>query len=545
VGESHDVIVIGAGVAGALLTYRLRRKGHRVLLIESGPVIDRLEAVKAYATADEKTPGSPYRKLWNAAMRPDDAATDPGRTYYRQSNDPFKSTYQRAVGGSTWHWLGNVPRLVPSDFKMATLYGVGVDWPLSYMDLEKWYAEAEIELGVAGRHEQWDGLLGAYRSTPFPMSEIWPSYSDLLVEEALRGKSFDGVRLEVLRTPQARNSRPYDGRPACAGNSSCVPVCPIQAKYDASLHVQKAMDHGADLLANTTVVRLIPDSESGVITGAEYVGKDKTRSFASARLVVLSAHAIESARLLLHSGIANSSDQVGRNLMDHLNRFAWIRARTPMFPFRGPPTTSGIDAFRDGDFRRTRAAFRLSLGNDGAGRAVKLESTVMELAEKGLLGRAFRDALRGKTETLFRISCSAEVLPRPSNRIAQASVKDENGIPFPLMHFRPDDYSRAGYLYAETVMKRIFDSIGYEDAAKFEADESTFSGAGHIMGTCRMGSDPRTSVVDANCRSHDHPNLFVVGSSVFPTSGTANPTLTVAALALRLASFLDRALAST
>ena len=143
----------------------------------------------------------------------------------------FKSTYERRVGGTTWHWLGNCPRLLPSDFKSESLYGFGKNWPIDYETLEPWYCQAEKELGVAGDHEQLNGLFGAHRSEAFPMNRIWPSYSDLKVAEALqdsahRWPEYNDEPMVLFCTPQARNSVPYDGRPVCTGNSSCVPICP-------------------------------------------------------------------------------------------------------------------------------------------------------------------------------------------------------------------------------------------------------------------------------------------------------------------------------
>jgi choline dehydrogenase-like flavoprotein len=534
--EEFDVVIIGAGVAGALIAANLAASEHSVLILEAGPQLEsRAELIKAYATADRRTPGSPYQRF--SAPRPD--GEDDYYRYAEGSPEHFKSGYERVVGGSTWHWLGSVPRLVPADFEMQRRYRVGIDWPISYDDLEPWYHLAEQELGVSGNHDQLQGLLGARRSQPFPMSEVWPSYSDLLVERRLRGRQFEGVPLAVRRTPQARNSQPYQGRPPCAGNSSCVPLCPIGAKYDATVHIARACaaKRPARLRPMCMVTRLIA-GEDGRIRIVEYQTRDGQHCEARGQAVVLSAHAIESARLLLFSGLANSSDQVGRNLMDHANRFGSIRATVPMFPFRGPPTTSGIDDFRDGSFRSDTAAFRLSLGNDGAGRNTPPERAVLEQAVGADFGQAFRRRLRDRVQSLFRVSCLTEMLPSAENRVSLADERDAWGVPLPMISFAVGDYTRRAFAHADRVMGAIFDSVGHVGEPVFEA-EGKWSGAGHIMGTCRMGDASATSVVDANCSSHDHPNLFIAGSSVFPTSGTANPTLTVAALALRLASHLD------
>lgn len=533
--DVFDVAIVGAGVAGALLACKLAEQRLRVALLDAGPVIrDRRDRVGDYAAAREKSPGSPYAKI--AAPSPE---TD--RKYYRMvpGSSAFKSTYERVVGGSTWHWLGNCPRLLPSDFQMCSLYGVGTDWPISYDELERWYTEAEDELGVSGNHEQWDGLFGAYRSKAFPMEEIWPSYSDVQIERAL-GASFevDGVPLTVMRTPQARNSRQYRDRPPCAGNSSCVPICPIGAKYDASVHVRRAEELGAKLLPDTVVTKILADGEE--VRGVAWAARERDqRGELRAQIVVVAAHAIESVRLLEFSEGVHKADALGRNLMDHLNRFGWVQSGVPLYPFRGPPTTSGIDAFRDGLFRRTRAAFRLSLGNDGAGRAKEPQTIVVDLAKEGFIGAKFAAELRTRTAGLLRISCSTEMLPSASNTVRlRAGDTDRWGVPMPELHFKPDEYTRTGYLYAEQVMKAVFGALDASAVQNFLQDPDDYSGAGHIMGTTRMGSASSGAVLDRDCLAHGHKNLYVVGSSVFPTCGTANPTLTVAALSLRLADTL-------
>ena len=210
----YDVIIIGSGVTGAITAWQLSLSGARVLLLEAGETgPPRLDLVGAYAAALDKSPGSPYMGRQGDRCAPD---SDTNSDYYQQDDAAqFRSTYLRRLGGSTWHFLGNAPRLIPNDFRMKTQYGVGVDWPLTYKDLEDDYCRAEALLGVSGDHDQWNGFLGAYRTVPFPMSKIWESYSDRQVTPIINGLDVDGVQMEVMNTPQARNSTAYDGRPAC------------------------------------------------------------------------------------------------------------------------------------------------------------------------------------------------------------------------------------------------------------------------------------------------------------------------------------------
>jgi choline dehydrogenase-like flavoprotein len=543
--EDADVAVIGAGVAGAIIAEKLALRGLRVVVLEAGSDgEDRASLVRAFAMATQKSPRSPYSDVDVSSP----VASPEGEGDYEQGDSSFhfKSGYLRRVGGTTWHMLGNMPRHLPADFKMRSRYGVGVDWPIGYDDLEPWYGEAESELGVSGDHEEWDGLHGAHRSRPFPMTKIWPSYGDLYVAGAIGGLSIDGKALKLMSTPQSRNSRPYDGRPACAGNSSCVPICPIGAKYDGSVHVRKAIKAGADIRRQSVVDRIVLDPANLRVKSLHYLDWSSfpacQRRSMRAKIVVLAAHAVETPRLLLLSadpdcapaGVANGSGEVGKNLMDHLQGQISCLVADPIFPFRGPLTTSGIDEFRDGEFRSEHAAFRMSLGNDGMARTESPVQTLRGLLDAGMLGAELTAALRENVSRHFRISYSTEQLPSASNCVTLSEKTDEFGLRLPKLTVGLDNYNRAAFAHAQRVIGMIFDRLGATKRVP-PKDLDTYSGAGHIMGTTRMGSDAKTSVVDVDCRTHQHDNLYIVGASVFPTCGTANPTLTVAALALRAA----------
>jgi choline dehydrogenase-like flavoprotein len=547
--ESFDVIIVGAGVAGALIASVLAGRKIKVLLLEAGETGgDRAALTAQWAAATVKGLGTPYvASQPDKIPGPEQPANEADRknardVYYdQQTPEKYLSTYERRVGGSTWHWLGHTPRLLPNDFRMRTEYGVGVDWPIGYADIEPWYCKAEKELGVAGDDAEWSNVHGAFRSQPFPMAKIWPSWSDLLFTRVLSRTEIEGRRLEVLSTPSARNTQEYDGRPPCAGNASCVPICPIGAKYDASVHVKKALQGGARLQEQSVALRLEEDAD-GKIHRVHYQRWDGTLGQAWGRIVIVAANAIESAKLLLLSGAANSSDQVGRNLMDHLQKAVLGTAREPLYPFRGPPSTSGIETFRDGEFRKMRGAFRMSLGNDGWSRSGSPYTDVARLVQsEGLFGDSLRQRLFHDVSRQVRMSCSVEVLPNPSNRVTLSGQKDSFGVPRPQMHFSTDDYTRSAFGPALDVILGVFRAM---DAAVTSSDRNplNYSGAGHIMGTCRMGFDPKTAVVDADCRSFDHRNLYIVGGSTFPTCGTANPTITIAALALRAADHVTATL---
>jgi choline dehydrogenase-like flavoprotein len=226
--------------------------------------------------------------------------------------------------------------------------------------------------------------------------------------------------------------------------------------------------------------------------------------------------------------------------MDHPVQLSWALALKPVWPYRGPLSTSGIENFRDGQFRKNRAAFRIEIGNDGwAWPKGAPTTTATDLARLGLRGDALNNALRNQASRHLRLTSLLEQLPDPDNRVTlDPNASDIYGVPLPRIAYRLGPYIEAGLAAARAAHAEIFAALGATEIQHRDGAE----GAGHIIGTARMGRDPKNSVVDAHLRSHDHPNLFILGSAVFPTSATANPTLTIAALSLRAVDQVKAAL---
>lgn len=529
-----DVIIVGSGVAGALIADVLAKADVKVVVLEAGDEVDRSEAVERFQNALIKTPESAY-PVGPDADHP--LSWDPDYWYRQSGPEKFLSTYIKAVGGTTWHWLGTAIRMSPNDFQLDSVYKRGVDWPLSYDEIEPFYVEAERQLGVSGAA---GSPPTAPRSAPFPMPAIPQTFLDRHFSAKLAGTAY-----QVSPTPQARNSVEHEERPSCCGSASCIPVCPVQAKYDATVHIERAKANGAVVHAATTATFVETDAD-GNVAAIRFTRRDGSTHRAKGKLFIIAAHAIETPRLLLAStsertpnGVANSSDMVGRNLMDHPTQLSWAISNEPVWPYRGPLSTSGIENLSDGPFRSDRGAFRIEIGNDGhswpTGAPV---STVTELVKQGLRGEGLDAALRDATSRHIRLASLVEQLPDPENRITlHESERDRYGVPLPKVSYRLDDYAKAGLKAAEKAHQEIFERLGTTDIHH----SPSFAGAGHIIGTAKMGNDPKTSVVDSDLRSHDHPNLFIVGSATFPTAATANPTLTIAALSLRTArAILDQ-----
>jgi glucose dehydrogenase len=618
-----DVAIVGSGFAGALIANELSQKGIKVIILEAGagvqPNINNY--MKRFYTTTAKVPESAFPpalfgdpdKL--AAGRPTslmlgDNWQDPKQSYLVQKGPrPFTSTYERLAGG-TAHWLGTSLRLVPNDFRMKTTYGKDSedfplpDWPtgINSENMSPYYAKAEEELGVSADVDEQRFLgIDFPKGYAYKMPKIPPSLLDQRIGEALAKLSEDETKflemptpvtaINVRSLPAARNSQPYRNRRACAGNTNCIPICPIQAKYDPTITLNEATDRGATLIDHAVASEIVLEGgRVGQINFITYVGETGPKTgegCVKATTYVIAANAIETPRLLLMSnngqGIANSSGMVGRNLMDHPYYVGWALlppTAKPVFPYRGPLITSGIGDLCDGPFRAKRAAFRVDIGNEGWNFVVAgaqfggdpnvtaidfvngMNASGLNSEEFNQLGKnnapLFGVALAHKLNDIitrqFRIGFLVEQDPDPNNRVTLSSeFKDGLGLPRPEISYNISDYTRQGIVASYRMRKLIFDKMGAADFTHRAPDPAsnspgrfeeiidgtpvtlTYGGAGHIMGTYRMGDDPKTSVVDSFQRSHDHDNLYLVGSGTFPTGGTANPTLTLSALAIRTA----------
>jgi choline dehydrogenase-like flavoprotein len=525
---SADVVVIGSGVAGALTAYRLAAKGVKVAILEAGPRIDRAQIVKAFTETHklDLSGGFPNEK-W--APRPD--WSRPDDDFLEQAGpDISRLEYLKVVGGTTWHWAAVANRMTPVEFRMNTAYGVATDWPLSYDDIEPFYCEAEHEIGVAGDGKADDG---APRSRPFPMPMIPHSYSDKVIMKAVKD-----VGIDFIARPGARNSIAYDGRSQCVGFGTCSPICPSGAQYNASVHVAKAEKLGARLFENTRADMIVSGPDGG-ITGIRAVTKDGAEIIARGKIFVLAANGIESPKLLLMGanenmpkGLANTSGRVGRYFYDHPGIYCRFVMPQPVYP-RGPENTMTSYTFRDGAFRKERAGWSMAVYN-----RPHIYDITHELLLAGDEPPQIDQTLRDRAFCQLELDSHMEQLPRESNGIRlNWGKRDSAGQPSIRLEYGFSDYEKAGFAHTRGIMEQMLKALG----ARKIAISDPFAHH-HLMGTTMMGSDPKTSVTDAQCRTHDHKNLFVVSSSVFPTGGCANPTLTIAALALRAAEEIARQL---
>src|SRR5215470_13690814 len=397
---SYDAVIVGSGVSGALIAKVLGQANKKVLLLEAGEKLP--PNVNAYMDrflmTTAKVPESPYPPELFAGKKLTDPATinagrptvlslggngkfgdwqDPKQSYLIQKGPlPFASTYERLNGGTCRHWLGTSLRFVPRDFEMKKYVDSIPNWPIGYSELERWYGDAEREIGVAADAED-QNYLGITFSKPYPMPKIPPSRVDMAVDKVMAGLKVPGVGMDdlewkVSNTPAGRNSQPYQERRVCAGNTNCIPICPIQAKYDPSVTLADATRTGNVDIWNRCVASQLIVDEAGRVSGIDFIRYDKDdgdpveRGRLTAKLYILAGNAIETPRLLLMSkseqtphGVANRRDDrgsVGKYLMDHPLYLAWALTDKPVWGYRGPLSTAGIEVCRDGRFRRDRGA---------------------------------------------------------------------------------------------------------------------------------------------------------------------------------------------
>ena len=511
---SVDVCIVRSGVAGALIAYQLGLKKKSVVVLETGPRL-RLPDPERYELLRR------YRDPWQWTL--------PQRDLHEDATAPsiaLNSNRIKAVGGTTLHWRAYARRLQPPDFSMRALFGLGADWPFTYDDVEPWYLRAEHELGVSGEAAP----DGPPRRDAYPLPAHPYSYAD--TEFVL--PAFQKVGLSVGHNCVAIASQPYDGRSQCVGFATCS-MCPSGAKYTALVHVRKAEASGTVVFKSDCHVRRIRLSSPRKVGYVEYVNREGRLEQQSARTFVLAAGAIEVPRLLLLSAnedhpdrLGNRSGLVGRNFMVH-------------------PTaiTLGTLAKRVGG-ERIGYATSMSWALYKHERLPEVGNAIIDFGtaesptpgfvavSSGLWGEALKQHVQKSYGFEMNSAFYVEMLPAPQNGVSLSSrLRDNYGDPAPVVKMELGAFEHRALTHGVKVCQELFHAMKATEI-------STSSGVvgNHQCGTVRMGKLSFDSVCDEWGRCHELDNLFVAGSSLFPTSGCSNPTLTIAALSLRSGEFI-------
>jgi choline dehydrogenase-like flavoprotein len=515
-----EVCIIGAGAAGGIIAAELGRRGVNVVVLEAGPR-HRFERRADYARAILKG-DEPWRTPLAALDRYTTAGSVP---YYL---NPKRA---RGVGGSTLYWEGYAFRFHPDDFKLRTRHGIADDWPLSYDDLEPYYAKAEAAFGVAGAA---DDPWGPPRRSDFPLPPFPFSYADGFYRRACAS-----LGVAFAHMPQARNSKEYGGRPACSACAVCH-ACPTGARASADLtHIAQAEATGrVTVLGDVSALRLEVDATDR-LTGVVFAGHDRQRDRVTPRICVVAGGGVETPRLLLLSatsrfpqGLANRSGLVGKRFMTHPSTDVMGRVAQPVYPHRIGFATAMSRQFAVTGPRRERAAFFLEFRN-----AAEL-GLGYEASATQRWGAELRATLKADFGRALGIRPYCEQLPDDRNTVTlDPEVRDHHGDPGPRLTYDVGDYERRALREANAIASKILTQAGASDI-----ETSRLHYAAHQIGTHRMGNDPRTSVVNRDLRTHDVQNLYLVGAGAFVTSTPSPPTLTIAALAIRAADHIAREL---
>jgi len=523
--DEVDFVIVGSGAAGGVVAKELSTAGFRVVVLEQGPW--RTEADFVH---DEL-------KVFRESLLTNDWNVSPN-TFRKTAKEKAKQqpclAYGRGVGGTSVHFSANFWRFKEIDFKEAsvkgTIAGTGfTDWPITYQDLEPYYTKVDWEIGVAGAPGPYDPP----RSRPYPMPPHPPKSMGVLLEAGAKKMGW-----KAFPAPMAIASRPYQGRSACVQCGFCLGFgCEVRGKSSSLVTViPVAVATKKCEIRPNSYVRKIETNDKGRVTGVKYFDAEKKEIFQRAKAVVVCANGAETPRLLLNSksnlfpqGLANASGLVGTHLM-----------------FNGAGNSVGVFEHEVNGYKgivATRIVWDLyevdnKLGLvGGGGFDYRFDPTPAQSAgnlppKSPTWGREFKKLMAHNYNRTVNCFGHTSSLPVPTNTISlDPTVKDAWGIPAIRMTFEDHPQDLKLYKHFAEKGEELLKASGAVQAWQQPVESTNFSV--HLLGTCRMGNDPRTSVVDKYNRAHDVKNLFVVDGSSLVTCGRGQPTMTIQALAFR------------
>jgi choline dehydrogenase-like flavoprotein len=499
-----DIVIVGSGPCGALVAHDLAAKGFSVTILEAGKRFDPQTDLRNRESNGAKI-------LWNEP-----------RVYSGKDSVVPKSG--SAVGGGTLAWLGVMPRFHRADFRTYSTEGVGADWPIGYEELRPYYSGVEREFGVAGE-------CGPFAPEEYQLP-MPPHRMNWHAQVLSRGATKLGAR--PFAPPVAINSIEYDGRPACTYCGWCASGCVTEAKATSSgTYLAKAEKLGAKLVSEAFVHRIDYDERSGRASGVSYLDSAGRERQVEARIVILAAHALETPRILLLStnknfpdGLANSSGVVGRTLMSHPTWQVFGTFDEPVNAFKG--MQMGHVMVQD--------FYAPNSKNNYARGFVLISYMMTPITYANLSGSFFGADLKGFLYEYPHTAAwwaHAEGLPNENNRITlDPELRDARGLPTGRLHY---EWGENDVRLAAAARDKAAEMMAASGARKVRIG---LNYGAHAMGTCRMGSDSKTSVVNEFCQTHDVRNLFICDTSVFVTGSGVNPTLTAMAISKRAAGFI-------
>lgn len=511
--DNSVVVIVGSGAGGGTLADELTRQGVDVVILEAG---------KHHTQEDfENDEWAMFAKIsWL------DKRISAGGWHHTETYPNLPAWIVKGVGGSTMHWSGLALRFMAHEFKTRSTYGHVpganvLDWPISYEELAPYYEIAERKMGVAGTKAS--GL------PPMP-----PNNHYKVIEAGARKIGYK----DIVR-PVASNTRPNDGRPACQQIGYCMQGCKIGAKWSTLYsEIPRAMKTGHAELRPQSMVLRIEHDKSGKATGVLYADKDGNQHLQKARVVCVAGNSIESPRLLLNSassmfpnGLANSSGQVGRNYMNHTTAAALTINPGPVYMYRGFDIAAVVsDEVPNNPDRGFLGGYHLE------GLALHLPFAAAFMKPGGW-GREVSSALE-KFDHMSCVWVCGEDLAQEENSITlHPTERDQHGLPIPIVTKTDHTNDAAMRRHGLAQWRKLSEAVG----ATRVIDMPPYP-ASHNMGTNRMSEKARDGVVNKWGQTHDIKNLFVSDGSQFTSSGAANPTLTIVALAIRQAEYIAGAM---
>ncbi len=505
-----DVVVVGSGAGGGTLSARLASLGADVLVLEGGPKLNTRTDFNTHALPFE----FPFRHI--PIMKPGKPGMDGERS--------------RGLGGKTQLWNAVSLRFSERDFKGRSHDGAGEDWPIGYSDMKPFYDRVETQVGVCGNYDHLEDLPDGIFLPPTPMK-----CTDLAIQRGARK-----LNVPVIHVRKATLTRPRNGRPACHYCGNCMSGCDVAAKYNSlDVHMTPALSTGKLTLRQNSIVYELAVSDEAKVQEVRYFDREtRAQAVAKGRVVVVACACAQSVALLLMSkssrfstGLANSSGELGKNFIPH------ITAGFELFltDFIGKPSVNDegfLDHAYIPSFMHTRKRdYARSFGvqfNYQNHRSVGWAKSM-----KGM-GASYKASVKDRYPAYLTFTGYHEMLPNKDSFIdLDPALTDEYGLPRARRTWK---LSESDWKLHNDMKRWCRDILLASNAELL----STSAGpqTNHEVGGCRMGSDPRTSVLDSYCRSHDVPNLYVVDASVFPSSSEKNPTLTIMALAERTADHI-------
>jgi len=527
--KEYDVCIVGSGAAGGVMAKELSEGGAQVVLLEGGKRVDPSQFLSHKW---------PYELQFRGLRNEKQAMFYQGdvrESIRYEDSDNVSADRMRVVGGRTVHWNAVTLRYAARDFREWSLAGVEEDWPLSYEELAPYYERIEAMIGVCGQDDGLEILPGgSHYLPPLPWRR-----SERILQRATKP-----MGIPVIPVRKALLTKPFDGRPPCHYCGHCMSGCDVSAIFSsATAMIPKAQATGNFTLRQNALAREILVNDEGQARAVSFIdtttGKEEQ---VRAKIVVLCAATVESARLLLNSrspkhpnGLANSQDVVGRYLSGHVGNGvnAYVKELEGLKP-------SNLDGATDHVFI-PRYNHLLPKTNYVGGWDIQINLTNYMFPRQALglpgYGTEFKSQVRRMEPGLLSFGIFCKVMARRENRVTVDPHRvDAHGIPIPVMHFRFGENDTALWRESNQSVQEICEKVN--SRVFTDAGEKPSGFASHEVGTVRMGTNPKTSVLNSYCQAHEVKNLFVTDGSTFTTSSEKNPTLTIMALSLRTSEFI-------